>query len=148
MGHSNSGDVLFPILISTQPQKCSFFSLFIPFQGSGRAVSPQGKIWVEPDPSTHLPGNKATHSHGLSRPAFPRAVSRALILAGRVPIRLPFLHFFVVGDKANRVLQNSERPRRQRGRQHKKEKLRPPPREVSQSTDWRCPTPGVSTTKC
>lgn len=74
-----------------------------------------------------------------------RALSGVLILASRVPIRHHFPHFLVVGDKANNILQNSEHPRRQRGRKHEKEKF---PREASRSTDrqWMI-TPEVSSTE-
>lgn len=117
-------------------------------------MSPKGKIWDSVTAGEKLGRACSFHPHPMKQSktqqwsqwaCVSRALSGVLIVTSQVPIGKHFPHFLVVGHKANNVLQNSEHPRRQRGRKHEKEKL---PQEAFQSTDLQCLTPKVLFTEC
>ena len=87
-GHSNSSDVLFPILMSTEPQKCSFFSLHYSSGFRKNSVAKGEKNWVTPTPSTHFPKNK-TQLWPQSAYVF-TVLGGAIPLTSRVPTRQHF----------------------------------------------------------
>ena len=68
MGHSNSEDVLFPILISTQLQKCSFFFPLHSFSGFSKSSVTTGEN-LGRTCSFHPPPVKQSNTQSWSQPA-------------------------------------------------------------------------------